>query len=413
MGASDLKSAFERARYYHRRQWFVRAVIGLRLAFYNFGFELKAIKPADQVKVDGWWSAMANRQSVIAFVRDAWTERLITQNVISFWFDGGIRPLVLCPEEIVSFTDFMADEVLTIQHNMSAEAIDGNGLLSAAQKQKLKASSQLKLTHRDPYFRFEVLREEKAGKGLGWPALESVAEACGQSESLDVADTILATICRTVHEVHKSGHETRNGPMAGRTHNLDEKTAKAIERQFKGKTGHVRTIMNWDRTIDWLRPDAKHFEPKKFESVIDRLLWWSMPLGQIMTSTAYNAQWMSLFGVQGAQERAEMALHLEMVLNDAFQIPGRVRPCWSDACFVDARLFQELLKFGLTAGPVSQTTFLQACKLDPEKERDNKEAEAKLPKSKTWPLFDAAHGVNPAAPPVNNPGRKPGSPNTQ
>lgn len=74
--------------------------------------------------------------------------------------------------------------------------------------------------------------------------------------------------------------------------------------------------------------------------------------------------------------------------------------------FGDPRMMMDALKTGLTAGPLSQETFLEKSGHSPHQERGRKDAEHALPDHQTRPIWDGAHGMSPED---ADAGRPPGS----
>lgn len=256
-------------------------------------------------------------------------------------------------------------------------------------------------------FAFDVIKRERVGVGFARPGLECVYRTAAQQESLEVRDALLAHVGRTVIEQHQLGHEIKAGIHAGSKANFcNDKKAKAVEEGLRGKTGHVRMVTNFDHKVLFPGPDPAQYEGKKYLACLDRLLLWSMPVGQIILTKTLNPYLMEVFRTQAATERDYLAPHLVTVFRDALGCPVPVRVKWSDRCFRDSRLAADLLKNGLNTGPISQTTYTVEAGYDPTEEREFKAEEAKLPKAQTQPIYDGAHGA-----PKKTAGPKPGSSN--
>jgi hypothetical protein len=116
-----------------------------------------------------------------------------------------------------------------------------------------------------------------------------------------------------------------------------------------------------------------------------------------------NPYLLPMLKIQAVAEREIVAEHLRTVFIEALGAPDDIKLVWSNKPFVDPRIAADLSKTALASGPLSQTSFLEEIEADPEEERENKAMEAKLPKSQTTPIFDAAHGDK------KPPGRKPGT----
>jgi hypothetical protein len=424
----DICRAFARTRYWATYNWLVGAVIALRLSFYDYGFRLVGESKAETAKIKEWLEEEDNgttqpsrAQQVYAYVQDVWNEWLLNDNVISFWRDGTRmkpRPIVLPPEDH-KYSDEFGEEILHLKHGLPPSRIDMMKSLTARQKQELKSSSVIKLTKEgallsggevvDIGFHFEVLKRARIGVGLGWPRMCPVFKACAQAESLEASDELRAYASRKLYEKHTMGHEIRNGTHAGlKTHFLTDARSKAVEQKVKDKKGLVHLMTNFDHAVDWLQPDPKFFEGKKYASSIERLLLWSMPLGQMIFAKGVAPFLFEILKVQALKERELVGRHLERTIAEAFEPPAPVKVQWSVRCFKDMRTATDLIKQGLASGPVSQEAFLEEAGLDVETERERKAKEAELPDDVTLPKFDKDHGQQPAKPP----GRKRGSPDT-
>lgn len=396
-------AAFAKARAWRKRNWFVSAVLRLRQSFFNYGFKLKS---KDQKALDQWLSNPASARMLHWYVRDLWAEWLSLDCAISLWFTSGARPTLLHPDQC-EYSDELGQETLKWKHNLSDKRIDEMGL-SPVEKERLRnpqSSRTLVLnaaTNESGPFYFEVLKRDKVGCGLGLPGLIAAFPALSASDSLEAGDAVLAHSCRRVWEFHKMGHETRYGPnQGGKANFITEARKTAFEKATKGKQGHVVATANFDHAVDFPRVDPKHFDEKRYDGIARRLLWWSLPLGQLLTGQGQQPQWMAMLETQAAEERREIARHLALTLKAAFKLKFDFTVEWGHECFREPRVFADLLKAALAAGPLSQETFLRTLSLDPEVERARKEKEAGLPKEQTYPLFDAAHGVNPSSANLN------------
>jgi hypothetical protein len=412
--AGEVPEAFLKCRQMKKFNWFVRAVLGLRKDFYNFKLRIVPDgKNATETK--DWLDAGSRRNEAMLkkFVSDSWTEYLLADVVISFWRKQGSRALLLSPE-VVTYKDKFGAEVLTFPHGLSYKEIDdfvSRGILNAKEGEILKASPRVTLKKGDTeglnrIWSFEVLKKEVVGRGLGEPSLISVLQASEQSLAMEVGDNLWAQLGRKVYEQHRVGHEIKNNTMAGSNKNfLKKPMAQAIESATKGKTGVLNLVTNFDHFVEFHRPDPKFFEPKKYDAVVNRMLWWALPLGHMVLAKGLNPELMGILRTMALEARGEMGMHLEYVINESFDLPGPVRLEWDGKIFKDSRAALELLKMGLQSGPLSQTTFIEESGYDTTTERARKLEESKLPESQTMPLYDAHHG-----PMEGTPGRKKGSP---
>lgn len=418
---AGLTPAIKKARYWYRYAQIVRAIINTQRDFFNFGFEVKAVNKAEAGKLKGWLAEKSDlesagqlprqtRQAAIEkFVREAWLDLLVTSNIVALWRETSNRPMVYRAEDI-TFTDRFGEEKLTINHGLTSEEIR-KGKFTTVEKAELLKSPQLTLTHDNEVFFFSVLKDERVGEGLSRPALEPVFQACAQFESHETGDSLLAASCRTVYEQHKMGHEIKAGPHAGMpTHFWKKNRADAFLRERKGKTGCWTWTGNFDHQVvpaaNW--PDPKHFDVKKYESIIARFMLWGMPLTQMILGKSLNPNLMEVLRVQALAQRAFIEPFLNQVIGDAYDAPVPLRLFWSGGCFRDSRIAADLIKTAFAGGPLSQESLLELIGFAADAEREKKAAEAKLPEGETTPIFDAAHG--PAKVSAGKAGRPAGMP---
>jgi hypothetical protein len=409
--ASQKREAFIRAKHWYRYNLFIQAIVDLRLAFYNYGMALKPMTSGRQQPTEGggfekWWEA--NGEAVRRFVREVWLEFLVQSNVISFWRDGTALAMLL-PLEKCDYDDTFGQERLKFRHGLTSEQI--GKLEDAKLQERYRRTSEIEL---DPAFgeNFKVLKLERVGNGLGWPALATVLTACEQMAALEAGDRLLGEECRVLLKQHRLGHEIRTGPHAGSSvHFIKKQRAEEVEKRLKGKAGKVEITTNFDHQIEHVYLDPRFFAATKYDGVERRLIWWSSPLGQMIVTRGGVAPFlMDILRVQALEARALIGPYVTQVINEAFQPPVKVSVEWSTRVFRDGRIAAELLKFGLTTGPLSQRTFREEAGYDDEQEREHKRAEAEQLDAEKLPVFDASHGTRPAAPNAKQPGRPAGTP---
>jgi hypothetical protein len=390
------KQSLETARgWASGKNGFIQMITRLRLAFFNYDFQ---VQPAGAVEADSaeakkfktWYQA--NEAALKSYARGAWLEWLTTDNVVALWATG--QPVFAVRPEECEYRDKFAIETLTYTHGISREEAEKMVALTAAQRKALAENAQLTLTKKDDaLFGFEVLKRSAVGDGFSWPSMQSAFLGASTHESLEVADSQLAGLMRRVYERHRKGHETRFGiNSGGKANNLTDAYREKFLKGIKGKRGALELIVNWDHEIDWPRPDPKHFDARRYEAAIASLKQWALPLGHMLLATTINPYLLVFFAELANLEREYMASHLGNVFRRTLKPPGAIQCTWGDACFFDPRLRFDMLKMALTAGPLSQETFLQRIGEKPEVERQRKTAEAKLPKKQTRPLYDPAHG---------------------
>ena len=420
---------FYMARNWFERQVFLKAITLLKFDIYNYGLHF-AVGPlpdgaskADRVAADKknvviqkWYDE--NKLTVMKFVRDAWQEWFCMDNAIAVWCKN--CPPVLYPIEHLTYQDDFGIEALSFAHGLSPEKIDQMTSLSLTARTAMKAGKDLTLMKQgkattNGLFQFETLKRTRVGVGLAWPQIRTLFNSVGTWESLELADWQLADALRTVYEMHLIGHEIKNGNRAGfPDHFLKSKRAAAINKIIGGGKGGSkqtlaaikRLVVNFDHKVEYPRPDPKHFGNDRYEGVLERMMYWSMPIGQMLFAKQMNPWHGQFLKAKAQTERGFIGPFIEAVLKQSLGAPEGITAAWSDDVFMDPRLMLDTLKTGLTSGPLSQETFLEKTGHKPQKERARKDTENDLPTHQVRPVWDGAHGINPNDPEA---GRPPGS----
>ena len=416
---------FYMARNWFERQVFLKAITLLKFDIYNYGFKLQAAPAAAgasaaekkewakaNAKVQKWHEA--NKLAVAKFLRDAWQEWFVQDNAIAVWMKG--MPPVIYPVEHVTYQDDFGIEALSFAHGLSPDRVNSLGGVPLATKRALLGSKDITLqkqglTQASNLFLFETVKRTRVGIGLAWPQLRTLFNTVGGWESMELADWQLCDALRTVYELHQVGHEIKNGPRAGfPDHFLKGKRAGAIDKIIKNRKDMLasikRLVVNFDHTISYPRPDPKHFGMDRYAAALERMCYWAMPIAQMLFAKQVNPWHSNFLKAKAHTEREYIGPFVESVLKQAMGAPEGVTCTWSDDIFIDPRLMLDQLKTGLTAGPLSQTTFLQKTGHNPDTERAHKDAENDLEPHQTRPAWDGAHGINPADPAAGRPAGK-------
>lgn len=386
---AERRDQLKSARKWADRHWFISSALELRLAFLNHGLRITS-DDADPAWIDD------NEERILKYVEDAWREWLIMDNLASFWRDAAATPVVLSAEDC-TYSDALGVEQLRVRLNLQSNELQSlpDGLRSRYAKGEVELS-----TAYGEHFR--VLKRAKVGDGFGAPRMLSVFRSLTQSDSMEAADAVLAHAGRTVIRQHRLGHEIKSGPKAGQpVHFWKKDRASAVEKFFKGKIGLVEFTSNFDHDIQYSVPDSKLYDGKKYEGVLNRLLWWAGPCGFLLLASGVTPYLMPSLRTEAQAERRRMKLHLEAVLNAALDAPpgiGRLRLSWSNRCFTETRIANEMVKFLTQQGPLSLRTALEEAGFDPDTERARKADEAETDREELLPLFDANHGDEPGRP---------------
>ena len=409
---------FQQARRWYRLHAFIRNVIHLKLGFFNHGLlgerlvpvnpkkpdgekklevhpGIRAVATKDADKIDKW--KQDNAEEIARVTIDCWMSFLMLRNVICLWRKSG--RVIIRPPESVTYKDEFGQEELTIKHGLTGTQIDGMPGLSTAERNLLRSTQNLKLTHTNRIFFFKVLKEEPVGMGLGWPDLATLFHACSLNESLLVGDRQLADACRTIYEQHLLGHEIKGGPHAGSpAHFMKKVRSDAVKKEIQSKKGHIQLATNFDHKvlIGAGRPDPNQFDTARYKQVADQMAVWGLPFAQMLNGQI-NPYLMTLARQMGDTDRKRMRPYLTAVLREALLAPADITLQWDDSCFWDSRMLLDLLKTGMQGGPVSQESFLRLTLGNATEEREAKARDAALPQELLEPAFDAAHGPPKAA----------------
>jgi hypothetical protein len=226
---------------------------------------------------------------------------------------------------------------------------------------------------------------------------------------MEVGETMLAYAGRLVLRFHQLGFEVKSGSNAAKQAEYlwKKNRASAIEKFFKGRQGFAETTGQFDHKINYVWVDPKFYDPKKWDTIISRMLWWAGPLGFMMMAKSVSPFLLGMLKAQAEQDRRVVGAHLEAVINDGFRIGVPVKLSWSNRCFYDGRLAWDMVKTLMQQGPLSLTTSLEEAEFDPAEESERKKSEAPLSRDEELlPKFDPNHGKRPG----ENPGRKTGVP---
>jgi hypothetical protein len=416
---------FYMARNWFERQIFLRSITQLKFDLYNYGFKLGYSGPqgttaAEKKEFAKKNDAIAawhenNKSDVMKLVRDTWQEWLTMDNAIAVWSKD--LPPVIYPIEHLTYTDEFGIEELRFAHGLSPQAIDMVPNISKKVRQALADSKTVAIVKQgetyngNNLFQFEALKRTRIGAGLAWPQIRGLFNTVITWEALELADSQLADAMRTVYELHKVGHEIKNGPRAGYPdHFLKKKRALAIDELIKNKRQFQATIkklvVNFDHEISYPRPDSKLFGGDRYEAALERLMYFAMPIAQMLFAKQVNPWHGNFLKAKAATERGYIGPFLDNILQNCLRAPKGTTCTWSDDMFTQPQQMMDTLKAGLASGPLSQQTFMEKAPGGPfnvHMERQRKDDEGDLEDHIVQPAFDAAHGLQDEA------GRPPGA----
>lgn len=392
---SEIREIMEKARYWSQYSHFIGQAVPLQASFLNYGFRVVAREKEDAKAIRDWQandSALRHeiRQAVTYLVSDL----LLMDNAVAFW-TGKAKRVIVVPPERCTFTDVMGIPKIKIRLNWSKRELEAAQILDP----RYLSSEFEPDPSKGEYF--QVIKRARTGYGFAVPSMFSLLRTLDAHSNLEVGDQLWSFATRRLVCMWKIGHEIRNGPRAGHgTWFYNSTRAKALKRAVENKLGHMDVVVNFDTESEYLMIDPKVFAEARYEGLWSRIRQWLGPLGMIMQDPQAISAAMIMYRTLVADRRAELAPLLEKIVTDAFVPPKPVVVRWSNQCFNDPRIAAELMKIGLSAGPVSQWSFANECGLDPEYERSRKSEEAKLAESEetageVLPIFSPAHGKRP------------------
>jgi len=411
----DIKEGFKQARRWWKANWFVGQVINLRTAFFNHGFELVPREPSKknlaklkQWQEDGEGVKDNTWPAVMRYVGEAVREWQLMDNLITFWRTKEL-PFLL-PAEKVKYSDAMGVEKLWASLGHTQKDLEGGEF----DDKEIKRYSTKNILLKDPKVpgaeeeeNYLVTTRQLRGEGLGWPELYRVFRTLSQNESMEVGEAQYAMMGRMVVEQHKIGFEARSSALAHKQANFlwDKERSDDILKLFNGAMGHLRTVTQFDHKIEHVWIDPAKYDGDKWETIVNRLMWWGGPLAWMMMAKAASPYLLDMLGKQMIHERRfYVGPHLNRVLAACGGLPCPCRVKWCEDIFRDPRLAWDQIKFLTTQGPLSLTSALQSAGRNPETEGELKEVEAGANRARFLPIFDASHGKRPG-----EPGKPPGT----
>lgn len=384
----SIDQQIEKARYFSEINAVVRDLLKIKRALWHFDFKIKG--------ADSWLKGKNGKTTNLAVAKKvamaAWKDLLSVNNVLAIWMEGRKRPSLFLPEH-TEYSDEFGEEKLVITKGIDFNALKSLPNLTPEERKGLN-DKKLIITRASKVFGFEVLKDGRLGSGYERPGMASIFDACSQYQSLAVRDSVLAgAVGRQIIEQHLIGHEIKGGTHAGsRAHFCTDAKAKAVKDSLNNKIGFFRMITNFDHAIKYPAPDPNVYDGKKFDSATQRIGWLFSAIYNVVIGKNFNPSILNCLKAQAKLDRDMVGDFLKQVLVASMKAPEEIEFKWGDRIFNDPRLMTDLLKFGLSAGPVSQETYLNDADLDEEMERKRKAKEANMPEGQTMPLYDAHHG---------------------
>lgn len=380
------------ARHWHEHNWLVGTVLDLKLSFFNYGLTLTGANEKEAGKIDD--RTREGRRfaaTVKRYIGNVFRDYLVLDSVVSFWREQRQVPPYLLKPEMCRYSDAMGKEVLSYEFCLRPEILrrlnnDDRGRYATGLVQLDEA--------KDEYYR--VLTRGNRGGGFGMPRLQRALRVCSQNESMEFGESRLAYGGRLAVRAHSLGFEVRGGgatPKMQAEYLWKKKRADAIEAWFLNRQGFAEMTRQFDHKIEYIWTDPKFYDGKKWETISNRLLPWSGPIGYLFMGRQINPALLGLLKAEAAPDRDAVREHVEDVIFDGFRLDCRVD--WGDQCFTDLRIAWDQVKFLTQQGPLSLESALESADFDALTERRRKAAEASLPDGQVLPRFDKNHGNRP------------------
>lgn len=456
--ATAFSTVIERCRTWSQESSFIsNQWLPLKLSVCNYDMRLKPMEMKkggkDQERIDKWltedappvadqYTDPATQETIEIestsswgeiiekFVKAAWVDRLLFDNVVTLWTDDGALPVTLALDRC-SYTDTLGIEVLRYTHGLSAQQIEA---LPEDQKAVFAKSATIIINPKDG-FHFKVFKDAAIGRGFALPKLFSIFRLLGEVESKEFGYNAMAFGFRSAKRTHMLGHEIKNGPNAGKPmHFWKKERDKSVRAKWQDTVGFEDFTTNFDYKVVYPWPDPKLFDETAWKGSDRRLYQWGGPVMQMLAARGATPFLPNLLRASIGSERREFSRYLSAIINRAFKPPVPVTVTWSNAIFSESRLAAELIKFGVQQGYISARTATEEAGQSRDEEAIRKLHEAEDPDAEKTllPVWDASHGTAPAlgimaapkaegsggdtskgANPGNRSGRKPGSPNTK
>ncbi len=400
----DVKTSQERARYWAEKNLFVEPVLKMKRGFLDFRRKLSPANKKMKKAFDAWMKVPENKALVNEFIKSVIHEWLELDSVVSLWRSTDTTPFNIRPEDC-DYGSVMGMRFLKWRHGFKEEDLKARfgpkGITPSPLELKRFQAKEVVIgsANTDEYYeRYRVLTRGPSERGFAYPGLHRVFRTMSQQESMEVGEAVLAHAGRKVVRWHTFGFQTNAHSGLKQADFLwTQARHDAVTKFFKGRNGLIDATKQFDHKTEHEWIDIKLFDSKKWDTIINRMLWWSGPVGFMVMTKTLAPFLFPILQVEMEAERNALAEHLEFVLNDAMAIPGGIKISWSNRCFVDPRLGWDMTKTMMQQGPLSLTTSLEETGHDPEKEIDLKKEELAPEKSKyLFPLNDPNHGGSPA-----------------
>lgn len=393
---TSVQDAFIAARKWYNENWFVEQICRLKLGFYNYGLEITGKTKKDKKAVEAALEDEEQAWELHRFIQSVISEEHLQNTVVAFWREESeMVPFLLLPEHCRYSDAFGIEKLRVILNYKKADLEDAENFgaesFSPDMIKRYSGNKEILLEERfDEHFK--VMTNGLRGQGFGWTRMRRIVRTLSQNESMEVGESMLALAGRLVERTHSLGFEVKASANAMKQADYlwKQKRASAIEAFYTGRSGFVETTRQFDHKTEYIWVKPEWYESKKWLTIIDRLIWWAGPLGIMLMAKQPNPFLIPIFMAEAIDVRNRVGRFLEYVIARGFRLNVKLK--WSNRCFLDQRLFWDMMKFYTQQGPLSLTTGLETATFDPQQEAERKRAEAKQDRQdELLPLFDPNH----------------------
>lgn len=383
---------------------FYGPVVRVRQRYFNAGF---ALVGADWEREDDLTDEWAR------FGRDVWQEFILADSAVVLWRDGG-KPSVMHTED-VTYDDRGGVEKVTIAFSKAALTEEMRRTLGATLIAQIEKNGKITIVDgRTGTMNCRVLTRGKQGCGLVTPSVSSVMLDLAIWELLKIREWNGAFASRNVMRHAKKGHEIKSGNLAGQPlHFWKSAFAKQLLKALGGLSGYNEFSSNFDLNFEWVFLPGEFFDPKIFDSVTNRLMFWAGGAAMVAMATEERqdsrfANGLDMMRDEARESREMVRVFLTEILR---QVVGKkFRGIeWSNTVFMPAKELKQFVAQAANNGHISPQTATEALGFNNQRERKRMLAAHQTPDAYS-PPFEAKQGQSgESTAPTTEGGRPPSS----
>jgi hypothetical protein len=415
---------------------FVQKCAELNTAFFNFrpqlvprapvgGFAKKADATKAQDALDTWLgdASGAHEELFATALARAWHDSLHFDNCVATWLKRQAAP---CFAELgrCRYRRAPAGELLwwrpgwkekELQAMSKLLRVDETERLAWVQRYRnnevLVADPEWNAAHPLLAEEFRVLTRVPGAPTFTVPSLKGLFAACDTYQNLEAGENSLSRLGKRAYEQHKLGFEPKASGIAPTLGKAGSKRITKTRDHLKGLSGGEILVTDFDHEIDWKWLPKDALAADKWKTFFERACVWGGPLAYLLLGTGPQALPLDLLKPLALQRRETVRRFVGPLLSTFAKTPVDVR--WGDECFLNQRIFADLLKDATQRGAGSYGTHVDTIYGEGafDREMDRKAAEKAKYGAKPGfePHYDPHH-ANAAGAPVSGGGRKPGTP---